>query len=70
MKSQTRLRIRPIESLHGTVSVPGDKSITHRALILGALAHGENRIRGWLAAGDTLATLEAVQALGIQIEIG
>ena len=54
-------------ALRGRVSVPGDKSISHRAIILGALATGETRVRGWLAAGDTLATLASVRALGVHI---
>jgi 3-phosphoshikimate 1-carboxyvinyltransferase len=54
--------------LQGTVTVPGDKSISHRAVLLGALAHGATEVRGWLAAGDTEATLSAIQALGIQVD--
>ncbi len=50
------------------ISVPGDKSLTHRALILGTLADGTSHVRGWLAAGDTRATLACVQALGVAIE--
>jgi 3-phosphoshikimate 1-carboxyvinyltransferase len=63
----TRLVIRRTRALRGTTRVPGDKSISHRALILGALAAGENRVRGWLAAGDTLATLDAMRALGVTV---
>jgi 3-phosphoshikimate 1-carboxyvinyltransferase len=63
----TTLTVRPAKHLHGVTTVPGDKSISHRALILGALAGGENRARGWLAAGDTLATLDAVRALGVEV---
>jgi 3-phosphoshikimate 1-carboxyvinyltransferase len=50
------------------VAVPGDKSLSHRALILGALADGVSQARGWLPAGDTLATLRCVQALGVAVE--
>jgi 3-phosphoshikimate 1-carboxyvinyltransferase len=53
--------------LSGEARVPGDKSISHRALILGALAHGTNQIEGWLEAGDTLATLGALRALGVDV---
>ncbi len=53
--------------LRGDVHVPGDKSISHRAIILGALAEGESHVRGWLAAGDTLATLACARALGVEI---
>jgi 3-phosphoshikimate 1-carboxyvinyltransferase len=54
--------------LSGEARVPGDKSISHRALILGALAHGTNQIEGWLEAGDTLATLGALRALGVAVQ--
>jgi len=50
--------------LSGTATVPGDKSISHRALILGALALGETRISGLLEAADVLGTAEAVRAFG------
>lgn len=55
--------------LTGIVSVPGDKSISHRAVMLGALASGTSKIMGWLPAGDTIATLDAVQALGVEIRL-
>lgn len=53
----------------GTVTVPGDKSISHRAIILAAIADGPSQIKGWLPAGDTIATLEAIRALGPAIEM-
>ena len=54
--------------LAGRGRVPGDKSISHRALMLGALAVGETRIDGLLEAGDVLATAGAMRALGAQVE--
>jgi 3-phosphoshikimate 1-carboxyvinyltransferase len=48
--------------------VPGDKSITHRALILAALGEGTGRLRGALAAGDTRATASALRALGVDLD--
>ncbi|HSL92682.1 MAG TPA: hypothetical protein VK863_08535, partial [Candidatus Limnocylindrales bacterium] len=51
-------------NIAGTVRVPGDKSISHRAVMLSALAEGESRIRGFLRAGDTLSTVAMVRALG------
>lgn len=60
--------VRPTQGLRGMVTVPGDKSISHRAVMFGALAEGESRVRGWLAAGDTEASLRCVQALGVEIE--
>ena len=66
----TKLLIRPQKTpLTGTISVPGDKSISHRAVMLGALAEGTSTVRNWLPAGDTLATLNAFQALGVVIEV-
>ncbi len=68
MTTYTSIRVRPGKMLEGTVSIPGDKSISHRALILGALADGVSQVRGFLPAGDTLATLGCMQALGVQID--
>jgi 3-phosphoshikimate 1-carboxyvinyltransferase len=53
--------------LSGRVRVPGDKSISHRALILGALATGRTRIEGLLEAEDVMATAKAVAALGAEV---
>lgn len=55
-------------ALRGEVEVPGDKSITHRALMLGALANGTMRITNALMATDCIATLEIVRALGVDVE--
>jgi 3-phosphoshikimate 1-carboxyvinyltransferase len=55
--------------LHGTISVPGDKSISHRVVLLAGIATGTSRIDGWLPAGDTLATLEAMRTLSVPISI-
>lgn len=54
-------------ALRGSVSVPGDKSISHRALMLGALGDGPGRIEGFLPAGDCLATLDCLRKLGVEI---
>ena len=51
----------------GTVTVPGDKSISHRALILGAIAEGQTDVTGFLAGEDCMATLAALRALGVSI---
>lgn len=55
-------------SLEGSCAVPGDKSISHRALMLGALAVGESRVRGLLESADVAATAAALRALGAVIE--
>ena len=54
--------------LRGTIAVPGDKSVTHRALMFNALATGNARITGFLDAEDTRATLAAMRALGVDID--
>jgi 3-phosphoshikimate 1-carboxyvinyltransferase len=63
-----QLVVRRSGPLRGTVSVPGDKSISHRALLLSALADGDTAISGWLAAEDCQATLRCIRALGVEIE--
>ena len=63
-----RWRVAPGGTVTGTFTVPGDKSISHRALMLGALAHGETRISGFLDGEDCLATARALAALGVHIE--
>lgn len=52
----------------GEMTVPGDKSISHRALIFGAIAEGQTHISGFLDGDDCLATLKAFQAMGVTIE--
>ena len=66
MKSLT---ITPKGPLRGTVHVPGDKSITHRALILSALAEGSSIIHGYSRGEDCLDTLSSLQQLGVPIEV-
>lgn len=51
----------------GDARVPGDKSISHRVLLLGSIAEGSTRVRGFLESADTLATLEAVRAMGVSV---
>jgi 3-phosphoshikimate 1-carboxyvinyltransferase len=58
----------PGATLAGTVRVPGDKSISHRALMLGAIADGRTEVRGFLEGEDCLATLQAVRRLGAVVE--
>jgi 3-phosphoshikimate 1-carboxyvinyltransferase len=63
-----RYRVKPGGSVSGTLTVPGDKSISHRALMLGALAEGDTHISGFLAGEDCLATARALQGLGVHVE--
>ncbi len=62
------MQIQPGAALRGRLRVPGDKSISHRSVMFAALADGVSQVRGWLAAGDTEATLAAVQALGVRVD--
>ena len=62
------LTVQRSEALIGQVRVPGDKSISHRAVLFGSLADGVSRVRGFPRGGDCLATLECVRRLGIEIE--
>ena len=65
-----RYRLRPGGAVEGALTVPGDKSISHRALMLGALAEGDTHISGFLAGEDCLATARALEGLGVHIERG
>ena len=58
----------PTSGAAGVISVPGDKSISHRALMLGAVAEGVTAARGFLESEDCLATMNALRALGVHIE--
>jgi len=63
------LEVEPAVSLRGDIAVPGDKSISHRALLLGAAADGESRFEGFGASVDTLATAAAMRALGAEVDL-
>ena len=64
------LILEKVNRLKGNISVPGDKSISHRSLILGSIAQGETRIYNFLDSLDCLKTLECMQALGAEIDLG
>ena len=66
--SETIFHVRPGGALRGRLRVPGDKSISHRAIMLGSLADGVTEISGFLQGDDCLATLRAFQAMGVQID--
>ncbi len=61
--------IRSVRGLTGAVEVPGDKSISHRAVLLGAIADGPSTIDGFLMAEDPLSTIGCVRDLGVAIEL-
>lgn len=58
---------RPVSRVGGRIGVPGDKSISHRALMLGAIAEGTTTVRGFLGSDDCIATRRALEALGVSI---
>lgn len=62
------LKIRQAQRITGEISVPGDKSISHRAVMLGALAEGTTRISGFLQGADCLSTISCFRRMGIEIE--
>lgn len=68
MPTPLKLTARPSPPLAGVVRAPGDKSISHRALILGAMATGVTEIEGLLEGEDILATARAVEAFGATVE--
>lgn len=61
-------QVSPGGKLGGTLRVPGDKSISHRSIMLGSIAEGETSISGFLEGADSLATLQAFRALGVRID--
>lgn len=65
MKSIT---IQPASSVNGEIVVPGDKSISHRSVMLGAIANGVTTVRGFLRGEDNMATMGAFRAMGVRIE--
>lgn len=67
-KRSSSFRVVPGGSISGQLIVPGDKSISHRALMLGAIADGETTISGFLQGEDTLATAKVFQQMGVEIE--
>ena len=59
---------RPAKALHGDVVVPGDKSVSHRSMMLSAIAEGTSHIRGFLEGEDTRATAAVLAQLGVRVE--
>jgi 3-phosphoshikimate 1-carboxyvinyltransferase len=60
--------IKPAKRLRGEVSVPGDKSISHRSVMFGALADGKTHVRGFLPGADCLSTVDCFRKLGVTVE--
>lgn len=62
--------LEPASNLSGTVKVPGDKSMSHRSIMFGAIAHGVTEVSGFLEGEDSLHTLDAFRCMGVRIERG
>ncbi len=59
--------VQPARTLRGEITVPGDKSISHRSIMLGSIARGETVVRGFLRGEDNIATLNAFRAMGVAV---
>lgn len=70
MPSDKRFVVEPGQTLTGEINVPGDKSMSHRSIMFGAIAHGVTQVSGFLEGEDSLHTLDAFRAMGVQIERG
>lgn len=66
--SNVQFVVRPGGRLNGRIRVPGDKSISHRSIMLGAIAEGTTEVSGFLEGADSLATLQAFRDMGVNIE--
>ncbi len=62
------MKLKKVEGLKGTISTPGDKSISHRAVMFGSLAKGTTHITNFLSGADCLATIDCFRAMGVRIE--
>ena len=62
------MKLKKVEGLKGTISIPGDKSISHRAVMFGSLAKGTTHITNFLSGADCLATIDCFRAMGVRIE--
>jgi len=62
------ITIQPAASVRGEIIVPGDKSISHRSIMLGAIANGITTVRGFLRGEDNLSTMHAFRAMGVEID--
>ena len=60
--------VSPCNSLSGVITIPGDKSISHRAIMMGSIANGVTKVSGFLEGNDSLATLKSFQKMGVDID--
>ena len=68
MSESTTFYVQPGGQFKGQARVPGDKSMSHRSIMLGSLAEGVTHVTGFLEAEDALATLQAFRNMGVEIE--
>lgn len=68
MEKKIRFLAKPARNVQGSIRVPGDKSISHRSIMLGSLANGTTEVSGFLDGDDCLATLNAFRSMGVEIE--
>ncbi len=64
----TAYLVKPASSIQGRITVPGDKSISHRSLMLGGIARGVTEVRGFLPSADCRATMAAQRAMGVTVD--
>ncbi len=62
------MKVEPAGTLVGHIAVPGDKSISHRAVLIGAVCEGETHVSGFGRSGDTQSTVDAVRTLGVHVD--
>ena len=63
------MKLKGIKKLTGEIKVPGDKSISHRSIIFGAISQGETKIDNILLSDDTLKTIQCFKDMGIEFDI-
>ena len=63
----TSFKASSCHSLNGSIKVPGDKSISHRSIMLGSIANGVTNVSGFLEGEDSIGTLRAFQQMGVQM---
>lgn len=68
MSQNVQFKVKPGGTIKGRIRVPGDKSISHRSIMLGSIAEGTTHVTGFLEGDDSLATLTAFQKMGVEIE--
>ncbi len=68
MKSESQITVRPARNLRGSVSLPGDKSISHRYAMLASIADGPSRLENYSTGADCASTLGCLRSLGVKWE--